>query len=306
MSIRITPDVEYLGFTRNIRLSNDEVELIVPTEYGPRVMRYARRGGENAFGEISTDELSYDTALGRWHIRGGHRLWYAPEGDPRSYHPDDAPVRVELEGDRVTVVQAPESHTKIEKSIRVELAASGSRVRVTHRLTNGGPFDVRLAAWALTVMARGGRALLPQPPYAPHPQALAPARPLVMWPYSRMRDPRWTWGDHLIQLRHDPAARDAQKVGAYDAQGWMAHALSDRLFIKRHVPKPGPHADLGCNVQAFTNALILELETLGPLVDLPPGGAVEHEEEWWLFDHVTLPHDEAAIAREITSRLPRA
>jgi hypothetical protein len=168
---------------------------------------------------------------------------------------------------------------------------------------NGGSFAVRLAPWALTVMARGGRAILPQPPYAPHPQALAPARPLVTWPFTRMRDPRWTWGNRLIQLRHDPAASDAQKIGAYDAQGWMAHALSDRLFIKRHRPMPGAHADFGCNVQTFTNALILELETLGPLVDVPPGGAVEHDEEWWLFAGVTLSDDEDAIEHAITSRL---
>ncbi|MEO7097255.1 MAG: hypothetical protein ABI175_28600, partial [Polyangiales bacterium] len=265
-------------------------------------MRYARIGGDNVFAEISTEEQSYETALGRWHIRGGHRLWYAPEGDPRSYHPDDATVRTEVEGARVAVVQAVESHTHLEKAISVELAPEGSRVRVQHRLTNRGAETVRLAPWALTVMARGGRAILSQPPYAPHPQVIAPARPLVTWPFTRMADPRWTWGDRLVQLRHDPSARDAQKVGAYDAQGFLAYAVGRQMFVKRHTPRPGPHADFGCNVQMFTNALILELETLGPLVELPPGGSVAHDEEWWLFDGVVPPEDEVALAAYIATK----
>lgn len=303
MTVTAHPHTHHLGYERNIRLTNGDVELIVPTEYGPRVMRYAPNGGDDVLGAVSTDAQSYETALGVWHIHGGHRLWYAPESDPGSYHPDDAPVHAEIAGTRVTVVQAVESHSGLEKAIAVELAPRGSHVHVVHRLTNRGERAVRLAPWALTVMARGGRAILPHPPYAPHPQALAPTRPLVLWPFTRMRDPRWTWGDRLIQLRHDPHARDAQKLGAYDPQGWMAYAVGRQLFVKRHTPRPGAHADFGCNVQTFTNALILELETLGPLVDLLPGASVEHAEDWWLFDGVTLPEDEEALHAEIVARI---
>lgn len=300
----LTRDVSYFGLQKNLRLDNGEVEVILPTEIGPRVLRYARVGGSNVLGEVPASAQGNDTPFGdRWHIYGGHRLWYAPEGDPRSYYPDNAPVRADVVGERVTLVQDVEPHTQLEKSITVELAPTGSRVSLTHTLTNRGSFDVELAPWALTVMARGGRAIIPHPPHVPHPTALAPARPLVLWPFTRMADPRWTWGDRLVFLRH--GAGDAQKIGVYDPLGYVAYQVERLLFLKRHQPLPGPHADFGTNVQTFTNDLILELETLGPLSRVPPGGAVVHREEWFLFEGVALGETEQEIERELRNVLAR-
>lgn len=39
--------VPFAGRGKNVRLANGEVELILPTEIGPRVLRYARVGGAN-------------------------------------------------------------------------------------------------------------------------------------------------------------------------------------------------------------------------------------------------------------------
>ncbi|MBI2392071.1 MAG: hypothetical protein HYV09_20940 [Deltaproteobacteria bacterium] len=300
----LTRDVAYFGHQKNLRLDNGRVELILATEFGPRVLRYAMIGGSNVLGEVPPSVQGNDTPFGdEWHLYGGHRLWYAPEGDPRSYWPDNAPVRADIVRERVTLVQDVEPHTQLEKSITVELAPTGTKVSLTHTLTNRGAFEVELAPWALTVMARGGRAILAHPPYVPHPTALAPARPLVLWPYTRMADPRWTWGDRLIFLRH--GAGDAQKLGVYDPEGFIAYELDGMLFVKRHEPRPGPHADFGTNVQTFTNELILELETLGPLARVPPGGAVVHREEWFLFDDVRLEGTEKECELALRNALSR-
>lgn len=302
--VKLTRDVSYFGRAKNIRIENGEVELILATEFGPRVMRYARIGKRNVFGELSPDVQGNDTPFGdRWHIYGGHRLWYAPEGDPRSYYPDNAKVRVELDDTRVTLVQDVEPHTRLEKAITIELAREGSRVSLTHRITNRGAFDVELAPWALSVMAKGGRAILPHPRYAPHPTALAPTRPLVMWPFTRMADPRWTWGDRFVFLRQDEARAEAQKLGAYDPEGFLAYELDDLVFIKVHEPRPGAHADFGCNVELFTNDAILELETLGPLARIAPGESVLHREEWLLFAGVALGPNESDIERTLRELL---
>ena len=299
MTIELEHDVSYLGFRRNLRLSNGEVELVLPTEYGPRVMRYARCGGDNVLAEISPESQRVATPYGDdWHIYGGHRLWYAPEHAEVSYYPDNTPVHTERLATGVRLRQQVEAHTGLEKVIEVELAPRGSKVRLTHRLTNRGSAPRELAPWALSAMQPGGRACFPHVPFVPHPTALAPARPLVLWPFTRMNDPRWTWADRFFWLRQDPDLATPQKVGCYDPVGALAYSLGDQLFLKRHRPLSGPHADFGCNVQTFTNELFLELETLGPLVTLAAGASVEHVEHWALFHGVRL--DEADPALEST------
>jgi len=290
----------------DIRIANDEVEIVVPLGYGPRVTRYARIGGENVFDEIDPAVQGSPTVFGDdWHVYGGHRLWYAPEDAVRSYWPDNQPVRAESTDRAVTLTQAVEGHTGLEKAISVTLDERGSRVQVLHRLSNRGASSLEIAPWALTVMAKGGRAFFPHPPYVPHPLALAPARPLVMWPYTRMSDPRWVWGNRFIMLHHSPTPLEAQKIGFYDAEGWMAYEVAGDLFVKRHEPHPGAHADFGCNVEAFADGNILELETLGPLACLSPGSAIVHRETWFLFGGVDLGGSEDSLEAALAPLLAR-
>ena len=61
-------------------------------------------------------------------------------------------------------------------------------------------------------MAADGRLSVPQEDFIPHPDMLTPARPLVLWPFTRMNDPRFTWGDRLIQMwktRKSTASRNS-------------------------------------------------------------------------------------------------
>jgi hypothetical protein len=41
------------------------------------------------------------------------------------------------------------------------------------------------------------------------------------------------------------------------------------------------------------------METLGPLVTLAPGAAVEHVEDWHLFRNVAVPHNDAEVAAHV-------
>lgn len=298
------PQVSYLGYDKNLRLDNGDVELIVPTEYGPRIMHYGLAGKANVFANISPAAQSKPTPYGQpWHIYGGHRLWYAPEHEDRSYYPDNDPVAIEQTARGVRLSQAAEEHSGLQKTLSVELAARGSHVHLRHTLLNTGSRPVELAPWALTAMAPGGRAIFPHPPFVPHPTALAPARALVLWPFTRMNDPRFRWGERFVFLQQDRARAEPQKVGMYDPLGYMAYAIDSQLFVKRHTPRPGAHADFGCNAQTFTNELFLELETLGPLVSLAPGARVEHDEHWYLFDDFVLDEDEASIAGKLSPLL---
>lgn len=297
--------VSYGGWPNCQRVSNGQVEVIATTDVGPRLIRFGWVGGPNEF-------VEFPEHLGRvggdeWRIYGGHRFWHAPEAMPRTYAPDNLPVAVSARPDGLGLTQPVEPETGIQKHLEVALAPEAAHVVVTHRLTNRGPWAVELAPWGLSAMAPGGTAILPLPPRGPHPEFLEPSSVLVLWPYTDLADPRWGWGSRYVRLRQDPGATTPQKVGALVPDGWAAYANGGRLFVKTFTPVPGGnYPDLGCSVETFTNAAMLELETLGPLVRVPPGGSTEHVEHWHLFTDVPVPASDADVDASLLPRVQQA
>ena len=288
----------YGGWPNCLRLSNGLVDLVVTTDVGPRIIRFGFVSQVNEVKEYA--EMLGRTSGDEWRIYGGHRLWHAPEAEPRSYSPDNGPVAAEEIAGGLRLTQPTEGSTGIQKQMEIRLDPSAARVQVTHRLINRTLWPLEMAPWALSVMAQGGKVIIPLPPRGTHPEALAPVNTLTMWAYTDMSDPRWTWGRKYIMLRQDPAASAPQKVGAMVPAGWVAYANHGHLFVKCFAYSAGAaYVDYGCSVETFTNADMLEVETLGPLSKLAPGAAVEHVEEWRLFDGVPMPVTDADVDRSV-------
>ena len=279
--------LDYHGWPNSYRITNGQVELIVTTDVGPRIMRYGFVGGQNLFIELA-DQLGGSEEK-EWMARGGHRIWIAPEDRVRSYPADNHPVQFERAGDRVSLTAPVEPETGVQKTIEVALAQSGSGVEVLHRLTNRTRAPMTLSPWALTMMAPGGTAITGFPPRGTHPEMLAPTNPLVMWAFTDLSDPRWKFTKKYLMLRQDPALASPQKIGHFHPHTWGAYVLGSDLFIKQYTADcTRAYPDLGCSYETFTNAVTLELETLGPLTDLAPGQALEHAERWSLHGDVKL------------------
>ena len=286
--------VSYGGWQHNLRLANREIELIVTAEVGPRIIRLGFIGGPNEFAEIAEDMGK--TGGDRWRLYGGHRLWHAPESVPRTYYPDNQPVewRADREGLRIT--SPPEPTTGIAKGMRIWIEAESNKVHLIHTLTNEGVWPVTMAAWALTVMAPGGRVIVPQEAFGPHPQFLLPARPLVVWRYTDMSDPRFTWGRSYIQLKQDRSSKAPLKFGVLNTLGWAAYENNGRVFVKEFAcQERASYLDYGCNCEFFTNEDMLEVESLGPVAALEPGSTLFHEEHWRLFRNVDLGTGEESM-----------
>jgi hypothetical protein len=93
---------EYAGWPHCYRLTNGEVEVVVTTDVGPRVIRCGFAGGQNLFKEFR-DQLG-KSGEPDWQPRGGHRLWLAPESVDLSYGLDNSPVGAAIEGDSITLI----------------------------------------------------------------------------------------------------------------------------------------------------------------------------------------------------------
>jgi hypothetical protein len=305
---------DYKGWKNNLRLANGDAELVITLDVGPRIISYRLKDGRNVFKE-------YDAQLGKsdepdWQIRGGHRLWVAPEDTTRTYFPDNRPVALEeLAAGAVRLLPPPEKEHGLQKEMDVRLAERGSRVTVTHRLRNIGTGPLELAPWALTVMAPGGVEIIPLPPKKPHPSSVTdpgfkpvpadfwPNQTLVLWPFFDFKDRRYTFGSKYITLRHD-AALGPTKIGLAHQQGWVAYLNAGTLFLKRFDYQAGrTYPDRGCNFETFANQDMLEVETLGPLVRLKPAESVEHVETWELVPNVDDVRDEAAIDRQVLAKV---
>ena len=279
-----------------VRLSNGDAELVVTTAVGPRIIHYGLLGGPNAFAVLP--ETRGQTGGDTWQPYGGHRLWIAPEVMPRSYFPDTGaygtPV---MNGDTLEMVSPTESTTGIRKEMRVMLAPSGSAVKVEHILTNHNVWPVTLSVWALSIVASGGKVVLPQEPFVAHNDELVPARPLVLWKFTDMQDPRWRWGTKYLTLAPQDDLDFAQKVGLYNTLGWGAHVTEEQAFVIRIQPTASPAAlpDMGCNFETFTKGPFQELETLGPMTTLEPGESASHTEYWFLAKTTPMAETDEAL-----------
>lgn len=295
--LRMQEKVNYGGWPNCVRLTNGQVEMIVTTDVGPRIIRLGFAGGQNLFNETKAEMGK--TGGSEWRGYGGHRLWHAPEAIPRTYFPDNTPVGHTWDGKTLKLTQSIETTTGIVKEMEVTLDPNENHVTVMHRLINKNQWDVELAPWCLTVMAAGGRAIFPQEPFRSHDEYLLPVRSMVMWGYTDMKDPRWTWGAKYIQLRQDTRAKTAQKVGLMNTLGWAAYTLNGELFLKRFGYDPKvTYPDYGCNTETYTDPNILEVETLGALARIPPDGRAEHVEHWFLY-RVQVGDSEASIEERL-------
>jgi hypothetical protein len=145
-------------------------------------------------------------------------------------------------------------------------------------------------------MNGGGEVIIPQEPYRSHDDYLLPARPLVVWHYTDLSDPRWTIGKKYIRLRTDAKLTEPQKIGVGNTQGWAAYLRHRTLFVKRYPwVKDATYPDFGSNTETYTAGTFIELETLAPLVELGPGASTDHTERWFLFRGVEGGGSEATL-----------
>jgi hypothetical protein len=288
------------GWNNAYRFSNGVAELIVLADVGPRIISYGFRNGENLLYEVAED--AGKTGGSEFRLYGGHRLWVSPEVE-RTYYPDNVSVSISQRGN-ATVFTAPLEElppgTRLQKELEIELAETGSEVRIMHRITNHDVHSTTLAPWTPTMMRAGGRTILPlSPRIAMDKDHYSPVGAFGIWSYTDFTDSRWVLGTSYIQLQQvaNPSGRFKEQMGGiYNSAGWGAYFSRSQLFVKRAAVIAGAsYPDFGCNFEVFTNPDFIELETLGPLIELRPGEMVEHIERWWLFADVPSGENDAWI-----------
>ena len=291
-----TEIIPHGGWERNLRIANDQIELVVTLDVGPRVISFRTKNGANVFKTF--DEQLGGTGETEWMIRGGHRFWIAPEDLERTYHIDNHPPRHWVDSATGEFIFEAEQSAggRILKTLGITISPDSANVKVRHTAKNMDSKPLEFSAWALSVMKAGGTAVIPQPPLGEHPRDLLPNRTMVLWPYTDLTDSRFRIGRDFIVLRQAPD-RPPTKIGLAHKEKQIAYIVDDSLFIKSFDFIEGEtYPDGGCNFETFTNSEMLEVESLSPLKTVPPGGEITHIEEWTLLPlsgSVSTESDEA-------------
>jgi len=280
----IVQKIEYQNLPNCIRLANDNVEIVVTTNVGPRILHYGFLNGENVLGLHLNAKV--ETALGEFKPYGGHRLWIAPENMPNSYAPDNSPVEFEFDEAKnsIRLIQPIETQMKTQKEIAVTLDEKGSGVLINHKITNCGAEAIEIAAWALTVVREGGVCEIPNEPFAAYgAETLLPVRNLSLWSYTDLSDSRWEFTKNFIRLQVDAEKSEPQKIGILNKQGWAKYQVGNLEFTKRFdFVKDAVYPDMNANTELYTAGSFVEIESLSPLRKIEPNESVEHIERWKL------------------------
>jgi hypothetical protein len=299
-------EITYGQWGNCIEVSNGIIDLIATLDFGPRIIRFGLVGRENEFFEDKELELTQGGEQfnvfggGEWHIYGGHRLWHSPEVSPRSYYPDNSKVSWTEVENGIKLRPEEEKWNQMQKEIEIIMSPESAKVKVIHRITNTGAWDVEFAPWALSVMAPGGKEVVPQPQ---RDTGLLGNRILALWPYTKMNDKRVYWGDKFITLQQDPNAEGPFKFGLTNEDGWAAYFNHNNMFVKYYKHnKDGVYPDFGVSYETYTNKFMLEIESLGELKRTAPGETVEHIEEWEIFADVPVPSNDEGEIKAIVSK----
>lgn len=277
-------------------VQNQNIRLDYLLEGGLRIIRLLLPECSSNF-LAETPDFGWETPFGWYHLRGGHRLWVAPQHPKHTSVPETQPIKVEQQDGLLRLVQPVDANTGISKMIEVQLMPDRPGAVIRHQLNNEGLWPAELSAWAITQVPLGGRIILPQADPPAETKGAGPDRHLVFWPYNCLPDDRLD-----IQNRYlifDVQQGECEfKMGTYTPKGWIGYAWENHFFRKQFFPKAGQiYPDLGSNVEIYCNHHFAEIETLSPLCRLEAGDSIEHTEIWEFF---TL--DEAQDLLEIEDR----
>ena len=212
-------------------LQSGDLTAYVTLDVGPRVIGLEFEDSGNLF--YVKPETRGQTGLSGYHGYGGHRLWTAPELTTRTYEPENGVVdtwtgQAQDENPSLTTsygFRPTLGPSMLERTLYLSPFSGG--MELAHQIHNVAPTLQEVAPWAITVMRPGGECLIPGHVTTPIAAAAKlPTRPLVLWPYTKLDDPRFHWGNDVVRLQQNPLIDGATKFGAcllYTSYGAAKH-----------------------------------------------------------------------------------
>ena len=271
-------------------VENEHFKMECLAHAGPRIVRLIPAWlGENILADAA--DAIIRTALGEYHYFGGHRLWFAPKKVTQTFFPDNHGVTVKEAQNGLKLVGSVEPDTHTRKTISIRMSPDRPYIMLKHKIENQGQEPIRLSPCAITMLRSNSIALLPQQLGTLDKEGFLPNRNLSLWSYSRWSDPRLNFGNEYIKIAADDT-KQAFRLGYFNSHGWLGYVFNDVLFVKRFgVRRDEEYPDFGCNSEVYITNRVLELESLGPVMELKPQEEVVHTEIWEVYKTNDVPDE---------------
>lgn len=275
-------------------LTHGDVEIIVVTEIGPRILSIKIAGGDNIL-FVDTKGIARDD----WRIYGGHRIWFGPETE-QCYAPDNSPCKVECTDDALIIEAPVDPATNLRKIMRVRDAENGFSIE--NAVKNDGDMLAFGTIWALTCVRPDAQVFFPWgTPKKWDVKKICYWREWGGTHGSTIRSEQWEQGDDLFVVR--PTGEEG-KVGTAGYEGWIAAtfpACKTTLCKSFDYIRGGKYSDQGCAVECYTCPDFIELETLSPEYVVHPGEEVSHVEKWCVKNEIADVNS-AELARKVVRK----
>lgn len=254
---------------------NGVIEIGIPLSFGIRVAHLSFLGEENVF-FVHPNEMTDFSLPSGWRVRGGHRMWLAPES-PDDYYPDNDPIEYEVRGNTVRLTQKIDPLLAVKKSMDITL--KGNRVTVVHRILNTGDKRKRVALWGISSMKAGGVITVP---LKTREGGYDPNLHISAWDYTNLSDDRLSFSREQIQMVQRPSDRKL-KIGVGHPAGPVTYQNANTVFTKIIPFYPDKtYPDGGVSFEGFVSDYMTEVEGLSPLKTVSPGKTATYTEIWEL------------------------
>jgi hypothetical protein len=276
--------VGFAGYPDCILLQNGETKVILDPNCGGRVLEYSYRGVNAIMLDAEQNGWTYQDGGARIDPCGG-RLDIGPEMTIPKH-----PVlwlgrwEAEITGERsARLTSQPDSATGVQLTRAFRLSERSSRLEVTQTIRNVSSDAKAYCHWSRTLARPGGICVVPltRPSRFPNGYIMYGPGPVMNY---RPEDSRIRVQDDCLVIEGPPAR---PKLGIDSYAGWLAYVMpEDLLFVKRFPTYPervyGEMAAI--TVSIYYHPRMCELEPIGPMAQIPPGGSASFTEVWWLLE----------------------
>ncbi|MEG1310586.1 MAG: hypothetical protein RSD47_01135 [Romboutsia sp.] len=283
-------EIQYSNFGKSIYITNDIIEIVVPLDLGPRIIRYSFVNEDNMLFEdvdrLVTEDLSNYKQYtdNKWYLYGGHRLWMSPEYMPSSYYPENTSIRYEKVENGVKIIGNIEEYNNIQKIVTIVLDKNSSKVEICNEIINLDEREKTIAPWAITTLCKDGVSITP---ISNIKTDFTPNKVIAYWAYTKLDDKRMEFvDDKYLKITQDTKNNQAFKIGLNNTDRWSAHCVGENVFLKTFddvYTQVEDYSDYGVNFEIYTKELFLELESLGKLKTIGKNEKVVLNEKWYLM-----------------------